>query len=287
MDFLQLKQIYSTAELKDSPFSDSDVHTYPYKNKWLHISKSDVSLNEQKLLSIFLNQENQPIKQSERSHWFTYITDESVAPPQITSSIRMIQVKIQKKDKHFDHSLWIDSVQHLFDSVLDVFFTSDNHCVIIQNEEKQSFSFEELQGIFQTLEDDFSIRTYCYIGQKWELDDDLRSLLREELTIFKEEANYVHTRTTSLPDVALHYFASTSLLKSSIIKKLKETLEEQEEWKELLQALWEHQGNISVAAKSLYIHRNTLQYRMDKFYEKTQLSLKNMNELLLCYLLTI
>lgn len=287
MDFSQLKQLYSTAELKDTPFAETDVQTYSYKNKWIHIPKKDLSQKEQNLLAILLNQEKQSAKQSSQSQWYTFLTDDTAQSPHTTSSIRMIQVKIQKKDEQFDYSLWLDSVRHLFDSVLDVFFFSTDLCLIIQNESPLPYSFEEFQGIFQTLEDDFSVRTYCYVGQNWPMDHELRSLLKEELTIFRREAMHVHIRSTSLADVALHYFTSESLPESSIIKKLKEALEGQEEWKELLQALWEHQGNMSVAAKSLYIHRNTLQYRMDKFYEKTQLSLKNMNELLLCYLLVL
>ncbi|MFW6319215.1 MAG: helix-turn-helix domain-containing protein, partial [Bacillota bacterium] len=32
--------------------------------------------------------------------------------------------------------------------------------------------------------------------------------------------------------------------------------------------------NFSIAAKKAYIHRNTLQYRIDKIYEKTHLDIK-------------
>ena len=45
------------------------------------------------------------------------------------------------------------------------------------------------------------------------------------------------------------------------------------------------EGNISSTAKELFMHRNTLQYRIDKFYDQTNLSLKNMDDLVLAYLL--
>lgn len=53
----------------------------------------------------------------------------------------------------------------------------------------------------------------------------------------------------------------------------------------IISALWKHQGNISSTAKELFMHRNTLQYRIDKFYDQTNLSLKNMDDLVLAYLL--
>ncbi|WP_227869161.1 helix-turn-helix domain-containing protein [Tetragenococcus halophilus] len=47
------------------------------------------------------------------------------------------------------------------------------------------------------------------------------------------------------------------------------------------------QGNISSAAKELFMHRNTLQYKVDKFQEQTKTNLKKMDDLFLCYLLIL
>nr|WP_223156077.1 helix-turn-helix domain-containing protein [Desemzia sp. C1] len=71
------------------------------------------------------------------------------------------------------------------------------------------------------------------------------------------------------------------------MQKLKAETVFDAEFKELILAMWKSQGNISVAAKSLYIHRNTLQYRIDRFHQASGLSLRNMDDLLLCYLLTL
>ena len=38
--------------------------------------------------------------------------------------------------------------------------------------------------------------------------------------------------------------------------------------------LWKNFGNISSAAKQLFMHRNTLQYRIEKFDEQTGFNLK-------------
>ena len=48
--------------------------------------------------------------------------------------------------------------------------------------------------------------------------------------------------------------------------------------------MWRNQGNLSKAAADLYLHRNTLQYRIDRFFDATGLSLKNMDDLALAYL---
>jgi len=46
------------------------------------------------------------------------------------------------------------------------------------------------------------------------------------------------------------------------------------ELRETLLTFFEHNMNVSTASKALYIHRNSLQYRLDKFHEKTDLDPK-------------
>lgn len=287
MDFLQIRQLYPTAQLKDEPFTNEGVKTYPYKNKWIHLPLDNITRNEQILLDLLLNGQESRQTIQNRSKWFSYFNGEKKVPPATTSPIRMIQIKLQKKDFDFDKSLWLESLRNLLEPVLDVFFVSSDFCLIIQNKDAAFLAIDEIQGMLQTLEDDFSLRTICYIGQYWKADAGLLELLQEEQLIFQSEVSRLNDRLATLADVALRHFTSEALQKSALMQRLKETLEEQEDWKELIQSLWESQGNISVASKSLYVHRNTLQYRMEKFYEISGLSLKNMNELALCYLLIL
>ena len=58
-----------------------------------------------------------------------------------------------------------------------------------------------------------------------------------------------------------------------------------EEVKEFVEALWDAHGNVSKASQKLFLHRNTLQYRIDRFAEQTGLNVKDMNDLTLCHLL--
>lgn len=285
MHFSQIKQLYPTAILKDSAQAEKDTLTYPYKNKWIHLNKEHLSENEQVLLGFLLS--NRHEIPSPSSDWFLYLNGEKVHPPYTLTPIRMIQLKLEKKDSDFNASLWLESLRQLFDPILDVFFYSKERCLVIQRKEAPSISSEEIQGILQTVEEDFSVRTRSYIGQYWNVNENLYLILNEELSIFEKEGNYLSEPITSLPKVSAQYFMAENVRSSSIMQELKNLIVPDEEWKELIQAMWENQGNVSMAAKSLYVHRNTLQYRIDKFYEQTQFSLKNMNELLLCYLLIL
>ena len=59
----------------------------------------------------------------------------------------------------------------------------------------------------------------------------------------------------------------------------------EEDLSEIITNLWKNQGNVSSTAKDLFMHRNTLQYKLDKFQQVTHCNLKNMDDLFLCYLL--
>ncbi|PRY82550.1 helix-turn-helix domain-containing protein [Alkalibacterium olivapovliticus] len=287
MDYTTLKELYPETELSALPFLDQETFRIAYKNKWIHIPKKSLTDKEWQLLTL-LKQEIEPSSfPVSDSKWSDYLEGKRDIPPKTTKNIRLTQLYLKKIDTQFDYSIWIESIRQLFDPVLDVFFITSDTCFIVQDTSALTFSTQEITGMLQTLEDDFSIRSHAYIGQFWTPDKQLNSLLKEEQSIFQQEVTHLHNQVCTLPDVALRYFTKEALSRSLIMTELKHQIETSEDWRELIQALWESQGNVSVASKHLFIHRNTLQYRMDRFNEATGLSLKNMNELLLCYLLII
>ncbi|MEM5596272.1 helix-turn-helix domain-containing protein [Niallia circulans] len=78
-----------------------------------------------------------------------------------------------------------------------------------------------------------------------------------------------------------------SRLKEDELDLFKEWFSIFEEDKELLltiKTFIENNGHSTNTAKQLFIHRNTLQYRLDKFTEKTGLNLKNYHSYITTYL---
>ncbi|EGO7946525.1 hypothetical protein FEW58_000670 [Enterococcus faecalis] len=62
-------------------------------------------------------------------------------------------------------------------------------------------------------------------------------------------------------------------------------IEGDSELKKIIIQLWKSQGNVSTTAKSLYMHRNTLINKIEKYFLDSDLNLKNMDDLFFCYLL--
>lgn len=83
--------------------------------------------------------------------------------------------------------------------------------------------------------------------------------------------------------VSLDYF--TNLDQDYLAQKYYAALTQEQTLAPMITALYQHKGNISSAAKALYVHRNTLQYQIDKLAQETGLNLREMDDLVFCYLI--
>jgi DNA-binding PucR family transcriptional regulator len=110
-------------------------------------------------------------------------------------------------------------------------------------------------------------------------------LFEEERKIFAASRTIAKgNKITTLAAIALPYFISESGSQNPVLQALQTTIGSSDGTDELITAMWRNQGNLSKAAADLYLHRNTLQYRIDRFFDATGLSLKNMDDLALAYL---
>lgn len=110
----------------------------------------------------------------------------------------------------------------------------------------------------------------------------------EERKIFLQEKQHLgaYNRTTTLSEIALQHYTRETIEKSSLMHSYREILK-QAEMEGIILELWRNLGNISSTAKALFLHRNTLKYKIEKFQEQTGFNLKEANDLLFCYLILL
>lgn len=287
MDFNQLKAIYPDAFLADKRNAERCYISFPFQEQWVHFMKESISATEIDLLKLVLDKQGSPSAAGTKaSEWYTFLLSESYSVFEKDENYRIIQFQILKKDIQFDQTMWLNTFKSLFDGVEDAFFIDETSGLIIEKETIALFNAEELSAMIQTIDDDFSIRTLCYVGQFWPVTLTLRDIFKEEQTIFHNARKKGDTILT-LSAAALQYYTEDTVQQSPVMNELKNQLDSYPEMKELVLAMWRSQGNITLAAKSIYIHRNTLQYRIERFQELSGLSLRNMDDLVLCYLLLL
>ncbi|WP_027108971.1 PucR family transcriptional regulator [Lacticigenium naphthae] len=284
MTLSKLLNIYPDASLSKIKIHDPLVRSYPYKEGWINFFKKDKNEKEWDLIEILLDQDA-PLKKETKSDWFSYLAGETtMVPTSSKGALRFLFFFLDKKDSTFEKKEWLRAIHEIFTPNIEGFFIQQNQYILIQSYSSNFISETEMSGFLQTLDDDFSIQTRMHIGQYWEKTTNLKELYEEEYQMSQIGPATHSNRVTTLADIALYYYTHDKLKDSPVGQKINQVLTEEYEWVEIILALWNSQGNISVAAKALYLHRNTLQYRLDKFNEKTHLSLKNMNDLFLCYL---
>ena len=192
---------------------------------------------------------------------------------------QFIHFKVENLNEQKD--FWLKTLCAYFESYEDAFFVDNvSGLIVVQEDEIDAVS---LQGFIQTLDDDFSCKTSLYIGVAMTLSESMIDLYNEEHAYF--ENNQTKDVVLDFKNTYIHKLVKNELVRSEQAKLYLMKIEQQENYSALIGALWANQGNITQTASALYLHRNTLNYRLDKFYEETGLSLRVLDDLLLAYLL--
>lgn len=136
----------------------------------------------------------------------------------------------------------------------------------------------------QTIDTDVESDTKLFIGRCWNHDDNIITYYAEEKKIFQSCVDQVISTVFTLQDVVLSYFAKSKLQKSNIILFYRKQIYQDKQLPNIIRALYQNQGNISLTAKKLYLHRNTLLYHIEKANQNLGLDLKQIDNLLLAYM---
>lgn len=70
----------------------------------------------------------------------------------------------------------------------------------------------------------------------------------------------------------------------ALTRQFHQFLNPQSDMADVVHALWSEHGNLVQTAQRLYIHRNSLQYKLDKFAQQSGLHLKQLDDLAFAYL---
>lgn len=280
MNKQQLISIYPNGSFLSEPYLQDNYLNLPLTDEWFAIPMDTLSPSEIKLLTTLYPELSN--KHFLDNHlWYHYLFEHKPLPTS-DRSFRVIQLKIKKESNHSKE--WLTHLSKLFNQVEDYFFIDDLTAVVIEEKTAIISQKEELEGMLLTLENDFLIQANAYIGSFNESSHNFTTFFEEEVNLFL--TYYQEKRKVfSFQDIALDYLTREKIITSPVMQSLKESLNLDEEIKQIIKTLWLKQGNLTSTSKELYIHRNTLQYRLDKFYERYGLSLKDMKELTLCYLL--
>lgn len=182
-----------------------------------------------------------------------------------------------------------EAIDGLYPQQTAIIWGNQQQGIIIEEEkptEEDNLSYEEMVEVFTS---DFFIDVKLYVGPFLTSSEQAPAYYRWIKTAFDQTMHFntksVMTYVTSVP-----YLLSTLTTKDDdqlLIDAILKDTRNDEELLRTIQTFLECNSNTSLAAKEMYMHRNSLQYRIDKFIEKTEIDVKRFEGALSVYLILL
>ncbi|WP_164510544.1 helix-turn-helix domain-containing protein [Levilactobacillus fujinensis] len=291
MELKDIISIFPDAQLQPTPNPDAAYLSLPVAAQWLNIPRTNLTSREITLLQLMIDKAAIPRTKTANDHtWFRRLfLGEKVSQQQLKSQrVRVIQINLVSHDNSIPVNNWLDAFKTMFKQpFLDTFLINNHEAIAIEPLGSKIYDNDNFLGISQALDSDFYCSSKIYVGQYWQNDNTIEQLFTNERNLFKFQLQQnTSDRLFSISNSILKYYFKTQLSQNPLILKSDSELFNMPEAKKTITTLYQNGGNVSNTAKKMFLHRNTLQYRIKKFQETTGFNLKNMDDLLFCYLLT-
>lgn len=282
----KLKQKYPDClESKDQTQLPEKYIWLEYSGEHLGILRQDLSAQEISLIEALFSPE--PLEN--KSDWSNFLLRNNVTLP-LTSwkHIRFIHFRITQAD--FSRADFEEAFLAVSPSETIIIWETSESGVLIEGMIDENADKAELTPIVRTLESDLYVHIHFYLGYFHEVNLELKHHYQMEKTCFT--AAITHFPDSAVSDLAMviPYLFLDGRVTDQIDWYTSELLGEMKENDEVIHTVKtyiETSSNASLTAKKLYIHRNSLQYRIDRFIEKTGLDIRTFHHALPAYLLLL
>lgn len=189
-------------------------------------------------------------------------------------------------EKGIDPKTFQEAIQGLFPNTMPILWEDDHQGFIVEEHFTPTEETISYEHIIDVLMSDFYMKLHMYITPYYSSLQDIPSAFEWGKYCFKTKLAHSLKPVTGYQDLIpyLYIQAMDSTSKHHIVSSvLGDTVQDPELLKTVLVFL-KCNSNATLAAKELYMHRNSLQYRVDKFIEKTGVNIKQFQGAILTYL---
>ncbi|MGN7478337.1 PucR family transcriptional regulator [Solibacillus silvestris] len=272
---MQLKQLFPSlirhTTFPTAPHTSTAIFYDGSNHCWYEILKSEISARDILFLTQFLEEQTE-----QHNPWYLLLTQGIVIPNKSDTVIRVLQYATKSKSAQLNYAV-------------ELFFMND--ALLIEAAPQtfwiilfKDYSLQELESFIAILENDFYIHGQLFIGQPHLITNTVHTVFSIEQRVFQTIQKYYFETICTFTNSLL--FLLPSFLEMPVQHYLRQTMNNHfnEEISMTISALFSHNGNVSAAAKELHLHRNTLLYRLQRFYDETSLDLRRSEDLLIAYL---
>ncbi|WP_046178289.1 PucR family transcriptional regulator [Domibacillus tundrae] len=286
-----IEEIYERAVITERPGADESRHHYYDKgqNRYISIPKEDVTNKEQQLLSHFFMPIEREQRQSQLSAreqaWWDFLLNGAECPAVKEERVRFLYVKLSENDR----SGFFEAVDTFFDHALLVVWTGEKDCILIEEESDYPIQKEDAQTFLDVLAGDFYMAGRLFAGRFSTAKDSLKTVYENEMEAARKAALFIPgQKVTTIEMVVPHLFLSQCGEElGRFFAGEQELFHEDDDLRNTLQLFIQNHLNVSQTAKQLHLHRNSLQYRIDKFIDRTGIDVRSYEGALLIYMICL
>lgn len=281
----ELLDWFPQAQIVDQPIDKEGFLTLPVSSQqWILLEEAGLSEREKQLVALLAQQE-QTISQNP---WYGYLIEGKGQAPQSFKKLQVVYCHLSYYQQE-NLASWLDMMQTLFPNCQTVLQVGVQDYVFILQQDKYSSVRSILSDTIEAVEYDFGLRLSIMLGQIWSQTgyQALSDLIQAERDLFKTWWRQGHQGVNTFSQLYL-WSLGEGLVDLRIIKDyLRQLILDQDQIQEIILSLWENSAVLTKTAQQLYLHRNSLQYKIDKWEELTGLQLKELTDLTLCYQLIL
>ncbi len=289
----QLKVILKKAIIEEDAITQIPIdELLQYRtntNEVLYLSRERLLTEEIQLLNVFLT----PLHKEERTgsdeqQYWRELTQIGTIPsrplPYDSSAFRFSHFVIN--GVLHDESSFIEALHSLFQRKITVVLVTASEGFVVEYMTKED---EEHIGesLIEAIMSDFYVKISFFQGSVF-------STVEEAKQVYEWENNAFALARRVLPNLAfiqkeqlIPYLLSsdTSEMTKNMLLQIISFLRDDKELLKTIKVFMESNLNTTLAAKKLFMHRNSLQYRIDKFIEKTGIDIKQFQQAASLYFL--
>ncbi|RNA68681.1 PucR family transcriptional regulator [Alteribacter keqinensis] len=288
--FEKLREKYAHALTSPGNTEESLFIIQNDQGEKLYFNNTRLTKEEKSLLSTLFDQVepelNQPVSASYRM-WTQLLLHNQLPDKDIFTPVRFIHFHV--KGSLTDIEGFTEAVNSLFSSIETLLWPSPGEGVVIQRLDEE-FDDEQLDdSAVSALTSDFYVQLSFLVGSPHTSAASVRDRFKLEMEMFKAARNYSPSQTIFHEQEALSHWLLSNL-EHDVVSTFRELLKPVQNDRELQQSVktyLECNLNTSMAAKKMFVHRNTLQYRVEKFIEKTSLDIKQFPNAVAVYLMLL
>ncbi|MDY7432687.1 helix-turn-helix domain-containing protein [Bacillus sp. V26] len=288
-----LLAIYPGSIVSDKLCTQEDCLCFFDENsqKYISIPKTEISQKETLLLQSFLTlaeeADHMSFKSPEENRWFTFLFSKGEVPPNIKKRTRFIHFHLIGKT---ERASFAEAMRHFWPVSFVIVWMHEDRGVIVEQESEAAAGKDELESLARVLESDFYFSVRFYAGRFYETDERLRKHYAREQTYFlfaEKRLPQVQRVTFDIMFPFLLLEEEKKQLKSLLSEEAELLFENEPELRKTIKLFIENNSNVTLTAKKLHLHRNSLQYRIDKFIERSGIDIKTYTGALLAYFICL